>query len=78
MDAELVVVATFNRRHEADFARGFLEDAGIPAVLGTDDAGGADMGLAFSRQVRLLVREEDLRRAREVLRGAGVLEDDDG
>lgn len=72
------MVATFDRRHQADFARGYLEDAGIPAVLGADDAGGADLGLAFSRQVRLLVREEDLGRARAVLRDAGVLEGDGG
>lgn len=77
METESVVVAKFHRRHEADFAKGYLEDAGIPAVLGADDAGGADLGLAFSRQVRLLVRKEDLRRARAVLRDAGVLEEDE-
>lgn len=74
MDADLIPVATFDRRHEADFARGFLEDAGIDSVLSADDAGGADMGLSFARQVRLLVRPEDRQDAEEVLREAGVLD----
>lgn len=75
MEEELVPVATFDRRHEAEFARGFLEDAGIDSVLSADDAGGADMGLSFARQVPLLVRPEDRQEAEEVLREAGVLEE---
>lgn len=73
MEDDLVPVATFDRRHEADFARGFLEDAGIDSVLAADDAGGADMGLSFAREVPLLVRPEDREAAEEVLREAGVL-----
>lgn len=75
MEEDLVPVATFDRRHQADFARGFLEDAGIDSVLSADDAGGADMGLSFARQVRLLVRPEDREEAEDVLREAGVLEE---
>lgn len=75
MERNLVPVATFNRRYQADFARGFLEDAGIDSILSADDAGGADIGLSFSRQVRLLVRPEERSRAEEVLRDAGVFED---
>lgn len=63
-----VVIARYGRRHEAEFARGFLEDAGIPAVVAADDAGGADLGLGFARSVPLLVRSEDAERARRVLR----------
>ena len=75
MQDDLVPVATFDRRHEAEFARGFLEDAGIESVLLADDAGGADMGLSFARRVPLLVRPEDRAEAEEVLRDAGVLDD---
>lgn len=75
MQDDLVPVATFDRRHEADFARGFLEDAGIDSVLAADDAGGADIGLSFTREVPLLVRPEDREAAREVLREAGVLDE---
>lgn len=75
MEDDLTPVASFNRRHEAEFARGFLEDAGIDSVLSADDAGGADMGLSFARQVRLLVRPGDREEAEEVLRDAGVLDE---
>lgn len=74
MEEDLVPVATFDRRHEAEFARGFLEDAGIESVLLADDAGGADMGLSFARQVPLMVRPEDRAEAEAVLRDAGVLD----
>lgn len=75
MEEDLVPVATFDRRHQADFARGFLEDAEIDSVLSADDAGGADMGLSFARQVRLLVRPGDREEAEQVLREAGVLDE---
>lgn len=74
MSDDLVPVHTFNRRHEAEFAQGFLEDAGIDSVLSADDAGGADIGLSFARQVRLLVRPGEREEAEEVLREAGVLD----
>lgn len=71
-DDRAVVVARYGRRYEAEFARGFLEDAGIPAVVAADDAGGADLGLSMARSVPLLVRAEDAERAREVLRDADL------
>jgi hypothetical protein len=40
---EQVAVAEFTYRHEAEFAAGFLTDAGIPHRLQIDDAGG-DLG----------------------------------
>lgn len=67
MEGRLVIVAKYHRRHEAEFARGFLEDAGIPVVMVADDAGGADLGLSFVRSVPLLVRPEDVDRARTIL-----------
>lgn len=59
------VVATFKYRHEAEFARTFLEMAGIEAIIATDDAGGTYPGAIG--EARLIVREEDEARARDVL-----------
>lgn len=63
------VVASFRHRHEAELARGYLEDAGLPAAVQVDDAGGAYAGIDHAR---VLVREEDLRRARRILSEAGM------
>jgi hypothetical protein len=60
------VVGEFQYRHEAEFAAGFLTDAGIPFRLQIDDAGG-DLGLTLGRPATIWVRIEDAERAREVL-----------
>lgn len=73
-----VVVARFHYRHQAELADGYLRDAGIESALFIDDAGGMEVGLAFSNPARLLVRPSDLAEAREVLEGAGMLESGDG
>jgi hypothetical protein len=52
-----------------------LESAGVDAALLIDDAGGMDVGLAFVNPARLVVREEDEGRAREVLIDVGILEE---
>lgn len=68
------VVASFNRRHEAEYAQGFLTDAEIPSSIVADDAGGADLGLGLSSSARIAVGERDRERALQVLRDAGVLD----
>jgi hypothetical protein len=62
-----VAVAEFRYRHEAELAAGFLEDAGIPFRLQTDDAGGADLGLSMLRPSILWVRAVDAEVARELV-----------
>ena len=62
-----VRVAEFLYRHEAEFAAGFLRDAGIPFRLQIDDAGGADAGVTIARPAVLWVRAEDAEEAREIL-----------
>ena len=62
-----VVIKRFAYRHDAEFARNMLEDAGIRCVLIHDDAAGYQAGLAFINQARLIVREEDVAAARDVL-----------
>ena len=63
---EQVAVAQFTYRHEAEFAAGFLADAGIPYRLQIDDAGG-DLGLTLGRPAIVWVLAADAERAREVL-----------
>jgi hypothetical protein len=69
-------VAEFGFRHEAEFAKGYLNDAEIESFLVVDDAGG-NLGLALENTASLMVRATDLARARQVLSDAGVLEEDD-
>lgn len=65
-------LATFSYRHEAELAFGYLENAGIDAVLYVDDAGGTEVGLAFANPARILVRPEHYDRAREVFESIGI------
>jgi hypothetical protein len=64
----LVVVQSYGNRPDADLAKGALEDTGIPAMIQADTAGGMREHLAWSGAgFRVLVREEDLAAARDVL-----------
>lgn len=64
----LVVIHAYGTRPEADLALAALENAGIPAVIQADTAGGMREHLAWSGNgFRILVREEDAPAAREVL-----------
>lgn len=68
-----VEVASFRHLYEAELARGYLDDAEIPAAAVGDPAGEIQYGKKFSPGARLLVRAEDEPRARKVLRDAGIL-----
>jgi F420-dependent methylenetetrahydromethanopterin dehydrogenase len=66
---ELVLVKTFGSRPEADIAKGALEAASIDAMIQADTAGGMREHLAWSGLgFRVLVREDDVEAAREVLK----------
>jgi hypothetical protein len=66
--AELAVVMTFCSRPEADLAKSALEAASIDAMVRADTVGGMREHLAWSGDgFRVLVREEDLAAARDVL-----------
>lgn len=72
------IVATFHHRHEAEMAKGYLEDAEIRAVVTADDGGGAfGMPLTFSVEsyATVRVRADEAGRARQVLADAGLLEE---
>lgn len=68
-DSGSVVVARFTYRHEAEFAAGFLADAGIPHSVLVDDHGGH---VTLANSARVLVAAADVERARGVLRDAGM------
>lgn len=74
MQPELVVIARFYYRHEAEFAKAYLDAAGIDSAIFADDAGGAEVALSFSNSVRVLVHAEDAERAREVLSAEGQID----
>ena len=66
-DAKLVPVATFSNHVDAEIAQGALEAAEIEAMVSADDAGGLQPSLWVGEGVRVLVRAEDVERAREIL-----------
>lgn len=76
MPSEPVVVARFHYRHQAELAYGYLQDAGIEAGLFIDDAGGMEVGLAFSNPARLVVHPDQAEEARATLQAAGLLDQD--
>jgi hypothetical protein len=59
-----VVVARYHYRHEAEFAAGLLEDAGIPYRLQVDDM---VMPMSVTPPALLWVRSVDLTRACDIL-----------
>ncbi len=63
--AELVPVAAFASRLEAETAQRLLESFGIRSIVQADDAGGA-YGVTFGG-ARLLVQPSELKQAREAL-----------
>jgi hypothetical protein len=76
--AELAVVMTFGSRPEAELAKSTLEAAGIDAMIQADTVGGMREHLAWSGDgFRVLVREEDLAAARDVLNPASSPSIDD-
>jgi hypothetical protein len=63
----LVTVASFSSDHEAEIARGILEDSGIQAYVHKDDCGGMLPQLQAIRGVRLKVNAQDRQKALEIL-----------
>lgn len=67
-----VVVARFSYRHEGELALGFLKNAGIQAALFVDDAGGMEIGMAFSNPARIMVPSAQYDEACEILESLGI------
>jgi hypothetical protein len=67
MTDDIVLVDSYTSESEAQIFKGVLESAGITAEVYSDDLGGWYPNLQSSQGVRLMVRRDDLERAREVL-----------
>jgi|GEM_PF-1916567 len=65
------VLREYDQRFIAEQARGLLEEAGIDVSVEADDVGGAFPQLGLTGGYRVLVREEDLQQAEEVLEVLG-------
>jgi len=65
---DFMPVKTYFSRHEAELARSVLEANGIEATIASDDAGGLQPGLSFTRGVQVLVNGDDILEAEEVLK----------
>lgn len=63
---DLHAIRTFINNVDAELARGALEAAGIDSMIRADDCGGTRPHL-WMGGVELLVRQEDVARAEEVL-----------
>jgi hypothetical protein len=59
-----VAVAKYEYRHDAEFAAGFLDDAGIPYRLQVDDPA---LGISIGVSATIWVRGMDEARARDIL-----------
>ncbi len=64
---EVVVIATYTRRLEAEVAKSVLEGSGIAAFIEGDDAGG--MYPSMTEGIRLSVQKKDKEKALVVLKG---------
>ena len=69
MTDRFTVLEEFNSEIEAEISRGQLEASGIQAFVSKDDVGGMRPHLQLSHGVRLMVSQEDLELAREILHG---------
>ena len=76
-DAALVAIRTFLTRIDADLARTALDAAGIESMIRSDDAGGLRPHL-WMGGIALLVRQEDVERAEQLLAEAESAAPDPG
>ena len=73
-DVELVVVRTYSTVVDAELAKSALESVGIDSMVRSDNEGGQSPGLTFTRGAELLVREDDLEAAEDILGVEGIEE----
>lgn len=70
---ETVVIAVYSSRQDAEIAQELLEDKGIRASIGVDDAGTMYPQLQQTQGVRLAVLGDEGAKARWVLKEADLL-----
>jgi len=64
---KLIWIKTYATRSEADIARGLLESYGIKATLEAFDRSAGVALQGGTGETKLLIREEDEKKAREIL-----------
>lgn len=67
MTEKMVVIKIFSSETEAAIVRGRLESEGITAIITKDDGGGMLPPLQQSMGVKLLVNENDVKKAKGIL-----------
>ena len=66
---DLINIRSFSQRHEAELAKGLLSEQGIEAIIQADDCGGMRPHLTLGTAgVQLLIKREDVEKAKEILR----------
>jgi hypothetical protein len=66
-DENSAVAKTFPNEFEAERAKGILKENGIESFVQRDDAGGMEPPLQLTEGVKLIVLEDDLQKAKEIL-----------
>jgi hypothetical protein len=66
-DENIVAIRTFINEFEAERAKGILEAEGIECCVSSDDIGGMGPPQQLIEGIKLLVLEEDVKRAKEIL-----------
>lgn len=69
----MAVVRVFNNEIEAEMAMSALEAAGIEAAMRRDDCGGVQPAMGLTGGVQVIVDDEDLEFATDVLDDPGEL-----
>lgn len=67
MTDDVVLLKQYPSEMDAIFARTMLESEGIHSAIFKDDAGGMEPQFQLTQGVRLMVRAEDLERAKELI-----------
>ena len=62
-----VIIKTFTNEFEAERAKGILEQEDIECCVSGDDVGGMGPPQQLIQGIKLLVLEEDVKRAKEIL-----------
>lgn len=68
MNMELIVIRNYISEIPANLAKAALEGSGIEVMIRKDDCGGMRPYLQIATGIQLLVRQDDARRAEEILR----------
>lgn len=67
MSDNIVQLMRYPSEMDAIFVRTMLQSEGIEAMIIKDDAGGMEPQFQLTQGVRVMVRAEDLERARELI-----------